>query len=734
VTRSERLTAALVAALFVALHLPFLPRSLEDLDSINFALGIRRFYVAQHQPHPPGYPIFIALAKAVHLLIGSEAHALALVGIAAGGLAAFALVALYTELDRQRARRSLTWLAAIVTLLGPLFWLTAGRPLSDVAGLAAALGVQALALGATTPSGIALAAAGAAFAAGIRSQVVWLTLPLLAYRLWQMRAAMRPRQHATVVLAFAAGALAWFVPLIIASGGPLAYWRALFSQGAEDLSGVKMLATTPTIRQLATVLQYTLLEPWGYFVAGLVVVALALAGVAERLRVAPRALVILAIAFGPYALFDVLFQESITTRYALPLMIPMSYLAVRGCALAGESGGIVGAVALAIFCAWTDDIAASQYARMEAPAFRMLADMRTGKETSEAPASAPVLAMHRRGDLDMRRPIVWAGPPPVSERLPAPPKHEWLELVKYWNRGGRSTLWFVADPLRSDLALVGSGTRPRRYRWPLQFPGLIGGVRPNEMDWYVVPPPQWYLGEGWALTPETAGVAREDARGPGFAPITGWFRHGLQAATLMVGGRNLGLSGQPARVRIAVGDSPVDELTVAPGFFLRMLSLPAGAAGDGYASVTIEADNKDLAVEQFDAQPAGRVVFGFDQGWHEREYNPATGAVWRWASDRATIRVRPEGHALALTLRGEIEEASLSQVTVRSGDRALAHITVGRTFEQTMVLPADAFRQPESTITLESTAWYVPAEKHWRSRDRRRLALKLFECTLTPVS
>jgi hypothetical protein len=733
VTRSERFTAALVAALFVALHLPFLPRSLEDLDSINFALGLRHFDVAQHQPHPPGYPIYIALGKAVHLLIGSEGRVLSLLGIVAGGLAAFALLALYSELDRDRPRAGLTWLATIVTLVAPLFWLTAERPLSDVVGLAAALGVQALILGATTPPAIAIAAAGAAFAAGIRSQVVWLTLPLLAYRLWQLRAVVRPRDYAIVVLAFAAGALAWFVPLVVASGGPLTYWRALFSQGAEDLSGVKMLATTPTIRQLATVLQYSLVVPWGYVGAGLVVVVLALAGVAERVRFAPRALLLLAIGFGPYALFDVLFQESITTRYALPLMVPMSYLAVRGCALAGESGGIVAATALAVFCAWTDDIAAYQYSRMEAPAFRMLADMAAEKDASEAPSSTPALAMHRRGEYDMRRPIVWAGLPPISERLPAPPKHEWLELVKYWNRGGRSPVWFVADPLRSDLALVGAAARPRRYRWPLQFPGLIGGVRPNEMDWYVIQPPQWYLGEGWALTPETAGVAREDARGPGFGPITGWFRRAPGPATLMVGGRNLGLSGQPARVRIAVDGNAVDDVTVAPGFFLRMLTVPAGAA-DGYASVAIEADNKDVAVEQFDAQPPGRVVFGFDQGWYEPEYNPATGARWRWASDRATIRVRPERHALALTIRGEIEEASSSQVTVRSSGRALAHFTVGRTFEQTIILPADAFGQPESTITLESSAWYVPAETRWRSRDRRRLALKLFECTVTPIS
>ena|SRR5450759_5066159 len=72
-----------LAALFLAAHLRFLPASLEDLDSINFALGVRHFDVAHHQPHPPGYPLFILAAKAAHLVIPSEAKALAVVSAAA---------------------------------------------------------------------------------------------------------------------------------------------------------------------------------------------------------------------------------------------------------------------------------------------------------------------------------------------------------------------------------------------------------------------------------------------------------------------------------------------------------------------------------------------------------------------------------------------------------------------------------------------------------------------------
>jgi hypothetical protein len=126
----------------------------------------------------------------------------------------------------------------------------------------------------------------------------------------------------------------------------------------------------------------------------------------------------------------------------------------------------------------------------------------------------------------------------MSKRLAAPPKHEWLELVKYWNDGGRAPVWFVADPLRSDLALIGRDSRPSLYRWPFPFTMLVGGARPNEMDWHTIASPDWYLGEGWSVTPETAGIAKEDRRGPGYAPIDGWARRWPDPVTVVVGGRN----------------------------------------------------------------------------------------------------------------------------------------------------------------------------------------------------
>jgi hypothetical protein len=104
-------------------------------------------------------------------------------------------------------------------------------------------------------------------------------------------------------------------------------------------------------------------------------------------------------------------------------------------------------------------------------------------------------------------------------------------------------------------------------------------------------------------------------------------------------------------------------------------------------------------------------------------------------SERGVIRAHGDGRALMLSLTGETGPfASPSNVRAMSGDRVLARWTVGREFSVSAPIPADALKDDEGEIILETDQLFVPAERSWRTRDRRRLGLRVYDCQLRPVS
>jgi hypothetical protein len=734
VTRQARAGASILAALFLVLHLPFLPPSLEDHDSINFALGVRQFDVARHQPHPPGYPIFIALAKGVHLAVSSEAHSLSLVGIFAAASSVFALVVFYRRVAPAGVPEPLPVCAAVVTGTAPLYWFTAGRPLSDATGLAAAVAAQALLVCATTPAALAAASFAAGVATGVRSQAFWLTAPLVLLAAARWARVSGPRTWLRPVAAFLGGVLAWAIPLVLFSGGPHAYWRALSNQGAEDLGGVVMLWTTPTFRELRFALYNALVAPWAVpWIAAAVLVA-AIVGLVRMLRTARSALVTLAVAFGPYFVFDLLFQETVTTRYAMPLVVPIAYLASRGVAVAGTPVLLALVIPLSIYDAHLGGTSLAAYAARPAPAFRLLADL---KSAVVQDSFGPVLAMDRREALDLRRPAQWIEEqmPRFETRLPSPPQREWLEVVDYLAAGGSRTVWFLADPRRADIHLIDHDD-PVSYRWALPYPDLIGGVRPSDVDWYRIDGPDWFVGEGWALTPEAGGIAEADRSGPSLKPIVGWISKLTAGRPLMIGGRNLSSDGPPVRLTAKIGDGadPLLDTDVGPGPFLRQVTVPlVHDDAAAYSKVTVKAaPGSRVAIEQFDTS-RDRTIFGFGDGWQEPEYDPVRGLMWRWLSERGELRFTRSDRAVALHVEGETPLKYFSRpsrVVIRSGGAVLLDESISSDFSFDVTIPASSLNQPEPVVTLETDQMYVPAERSRRSADRRHLGLRIFRCAL----
>ena len=107
----------------------------------------------------------------------------------------------------------------------------------------------------------------------------------------------------------------------------------------------------------------------------------------------------------------------------------------------------------------------------------------------------------------------------------------------------------------------------------------LGGIRPNGLRWIVIEEPGWFAGEGWHLTPETAGVARADGAGLGKGAIRAWIRPRDGAATLMIGGRHLGSGAGPeAAVSVRIDGREIERWTVAPSTpsFLKFIPLAPG--------------------------------------------------------------------------------------------------------------------------------------------------------------
>ena len=741
-----RRPAAAVAVIYLAAHLPFLARSLEDYDSINFALGLRDFDPSRHQPHPPGSPVYIAAGRAAWVVFGSwlplgraaaEAVTLALLSAVSGAIVLLALARIFASLSSPSGKASVLWATAIAAAC-PLFWLFGLRPMSDLPGLAAALVAQGFLIeGRTHAPSLLTGALLTGLAAGIRVQALWLTVPLLLFVLFEYWRAGATRRVLQSAAALSAGALAWAVPLVADSGGLDAYLRALRSQAGEDFAFVNMLWLEPTPRRAAFAMYETFVQPWGSHLLAAVVGAAAIAGLGVMLLRERRALAVLLAAFGPYVVLHLLFQETFTVRYALPTVPLVAWLAARGISASGGLAPLAGAVITgwALMVAVPTGVA---YGGSVHPAFQAIADASAQAGTTHPAAVYSHYSVYRALQAD-------SGRLPVVE-----PRrfYEWLGAAAYWQDGGANPVWFLADARRTDLALIDPAARldTVRYRWPVASRPELSGTRPLGVDWYRISPPGWFATEGWSLTPETGGLARATATRPDSRPITAWVRRRAEPLHLVVAGRHLGTAGDPpAEFELALDGVVQDRwaASVDARNFLRFIDIPGGTgAGSGYVPLTISsrapaggARRAPVGVEQFDLQPARRLIYAFAEGWHEEEYDPITGLRWRWTSERAVLRVKGRG-GVTMSCSGESPLRYFDAppaVRVMAGARVVARFRPDANFEWRVTIPEADLSTAEGAIVIETDRVYLPGAAEG-SADARHLGLRIYECRVAPVS
>jgi hypothetical protein len=214
--------AALLALLTVVSRWPVRARLLPTWDAIQFVLALREFDVVKHQPHPPGYILFVAAGRLLAPLVGDPVAVFTVLAVAGSALAVLLVYRLGWGLyDRRTAALAAAGLAA-----SPLFWLHGAVGLSYAAEAALATGVT-LACWRVRSGGL-VALAGSAvllgMAGGVRQSLLVLLLPLWLGTAWARFRRWGPVAGGLGLVALAA--LAWFLPMVRLSGGLARYVEA----------------------------------------------------------------------------------------------------------------------------------------------------------------------------------------------------------------------------------------------------------------------------------------------------------------------------------------------------------------------------------------------------------------------------------------------------------------------------------------------------------------------------
>ncbi|MEK6372151.1 MAG: hypothetical protein AABO58_05595 [Acidobacteriota bacterium] len=335
------------------------PKSPWELDELLFTQAVRKFDPSNYHPHPPGYPLYVLLGKAFHLIVDDPWRALVVLAIVAAPVGFVALA---------RAFRNWTGDAGLAVAGALLYYFSASMlvhgtlALSDGASLAfLALALHAVSVtpsvsegpggtggaqndvqGATpAPRSLPFAFAQgrddghqrnaiaiglwSSAAIGCRPQLLLPMIPMLAIVLWRMPS---KRQRVAAVASFAFVSLMWFLPLVDAAGGV----RNVIAYETKQAAYVAShdAAMSRGSKSFAEIVVRFVLHPWGSKYITLPLFLCVALGVPAFIRRA-RALLPLIVFTAVQLAFELFLMDPADgARYSLPSMILVALIAALG--------------------------------------------------------------------------------------------------------------------------------------------------------------------------------------------------------------------------------------------------------------------------------------------------------------------------------------------------------------------------------------------------------------------
>jgi hypothetical protein len=314
----------------------------DDWDGVGFVESVRDFDLARFHPHPPGYPVYVALLRAAAFLARDPMRACAVVAALSGAAAvAFAWLA-----ARKLAGERAAWAVAVLVGVTPLVWHAFTGVGSEAPALACAAACAWACIARPARAPVVL---GLAVGLGLGVRLSWAPIYLAALVL----APRAVRLRAAGVAALAC--VAWVVPLVAVVGTHriVDLYATHVAGHAERWGGT--VVTEPGAVRLAWLARDVLVDGLGAGsdVLGLLLAALIAAACASAIVAWKgadwRGWLPAVVVVAPYLLWMGLGQNlRDQPRHALPLVALLAAGLALPAGLSRRAFAIVSALALAL--------------------------------------------------------------------------------------------------------------------------------------------------------------------------------------------------------------------------------------------------------------------------------------------------------------------------------------------------------------------------------------------------
>jgi hypothetical protein len=332
--RQERIAVWVLSVVVALSRWPAVSATLWDWDEALFALALRDYDVTLHHPHPPGFPLFIAMAKLLPL---DGFHALQCVTVIAS---LFVFPAMFFFARELRVKAFVAIAAATLLAFFPNVWFYGGTAFSDVPSLVLVLLACALLLrGCRSAPALLAGSLVLGIAAGVRPQnLVIGFVPFALAFLHRRRAALVGAAIIAIIV------IASFGSAAVLSGGWDAYREALSRHERYIRETDSFLG--PIRPWLPQVADDFLIRPYRAPLVNILIPLLAAIGLVRR-----RNWIALA-TFGPFLLFAWLYLDfHSASRFSIAYMPLYALLAAQGLPLRARVATL--SVITAVLVIWT---------------------------------------------------------------------------------------------------------------------------------------------------------------------------------------------------------------------------------------------------------------------------------------------------------------------------------------------------------------------------------------------